>query len=164
MRKSLATLMLLALGAILIGCGGSNSTTVEPAKSSSMDDVGSELVNMPLTTGNDGEAATWKSEPFTTKGGPLMVEFEITEHGTYVYGGLENEGWVGNCRVRLMEVDGYYNEDTAPLWSPDWIDGVDKYRGQILTPDGTLPPAGGYQMIVIVQNLMGSIRLVELPQ
>jgi len=178
-RGTIAGLLLAALALLLGGCGVSESSGTDtavaevspagldfnepsPGTSSSFDDVGAELLKMPLGSNTkSGEAKTWKSEQFTTHGGPLMVEFEVTEYGDYDYTG--DSGWSGYCKLTLMEPGGFYDEDTAPSWTPDWMDGIDRYRGQVLDPDGMLVSAGTYIALVEVQNLYGRIRLVEIP-
>ena len=160
MRRGPATVLLIVLGLLLLGCGGASRSNPSSRPSASP----SELLNMSFAAPVDGNMGQFKSEPFTTHGGPLMVYLDVTKWGTVVYPGLEDQGWTGMINCFLQVPGSYWNPDTAPLasFNPDPLTD-NKYVTQFGAYQDSLPAAGTYILRVEAQNFDGTITLLELP-
>lgn len=160
MLKGLTSILLIVLGLLLWGCGSAPQSNPGPKPSASP----SDLLKMTFVAPVDGNGRLFKSEPFTTHGGALMVHLTVTRWGTAVYPGLEGQGWTGTINCNLEVPGGYWDPAAAPGAGFSLDPQTDKYATQILTSDGTaLPPAGTYVLRLEVQNFDGIITLLELP-
>jgi hypothetical protein len=158
--------------ASLAGCGGSSSNDPVATAAAQDEDMTAEptkILELSATAADaEGEVVTYKSEPFTSNGGALMVYLDVTRWGTYVFGGLEDDYWNGGVTCYLQVPGGYWDQETAPTALFEELERVDQQTGDKfvdqLGSSGAMPEAGTYVLIVEAQNLDGTVTLKELPQ
>ena len=123
---------------------------------------------MNFVSPDKGGMGTFKSEPFTTHGGPLTAYLDVTKWGTFVCAGLEDQGWTGTINCYLQVQGSYWDQAAAPLavFFPDpSIDNkyVDQFAARTGADTGSFSEAGTYILLVEVQNLDGTVTLKGLP-
>ena len=164
MRRGLTTILLIMLGLLLWGCGSASQSnpSAEPSASPT------ELVKVTLAAPADGSELLYKSDPFTTHGGPLMVHLEIVKRGTAkIYGDLSSNEWEGTFMAFLEAPGGYWDRAAAPHAAFGDVaaleQGTDKLATQFGAYDDSLPGAGIYILRVEMQNFDGIVTVLELP-
>lgn len=160
MRRVLSTtvvLVVLVLALLLSACGGSSgSSAAEPAGVAGTVNAcftGNELVVMDVT--GEGSVDQYiKSEPFTTDG-TVTCQFDVSQQ--YETGADA----LGFCSVQLVKVGESFNDDTAPLWMAELVDGQTSYSGPIVVPGGSPLSGATYQALVMCAGMDGTLTLTQ---
>lgn len=164
MLKGPTSILLIVLGLLLLGCGSAPQSNPSPKPSASP----TELVKVTLAAPADGSELLYKSDPFTTHGGPLIVHLEIVKRGTAkIYGDLSSNEWEGTFIAFLEAPGGYWDRAVAPHAAFGDVaaleQGTNKFATQFGAYDDSLPAAGTYILRIEAQNFDGIITLLELP-